>query len=71
MQLFHRDPKRIVGVWRVTLLNRLNRSREWAELPIGRQTLHHDWMSGYRDIRRASSLLSSLAAERRPGSSSK
>jgi hypothetical protein len=30
--LFHRDPKRIVGVLRVTLLNRLNNSREWAEL---------------------------------------
>jgi hypothetical protein len=34
--LFHRDPKRIVGVLRVTLLNRLNGSREWAELPLGR-----------------------------------
>jgi hypothetical protein len=50
MQLFHRDPKRIVDVLRVTLLNRLNNSREWAELPIGRQTLHHDWMSRYRGL---------------------
>jgi hypothetical protein len=48
--LFHRDPKRIAGVLRLTLLNRLNRSREWAELPIGRQTLHHDWVSGYRGL---------------------
>jgi hypothetical protein len=35
---------------RLTLLNRLNNSREWAELPIGRQTLHHDWVSGYRGL---------------------
>ncbi|MGA8692383.1 MAG: hypothetical protein WB689_00795 [Xanthobacteraceae bacterium] len=48
--LFHRDPKRIVGVLRVTLLNRLNNSREWAELPLGRQTLHHDWLSDYRGL---------------------
>jgi hypothetical protein len=48
--LFHRDPKRIVGVLRVTLLNRLNGSREWAELPLSRQTLHHDWPSGYRGL---------------------
>jgi hypothetical protein len=34
--LFHRDPKRIVGVLRVTLLNRLNDSREWADLPLSR-----------------------------------
>jgi hypothetical protein len=31
--LFHRDPKRIVGILRVTILNRLNGAREWAELP--------------------------------------
>ena len=49
MQLFHRDPERIVGVWRVTILNRLNNSREWAK-PLGRQTLHHDWPSGYRGL---------------------
>jgi hypothetical protein len=48
--LFHGDPKRIVGVLRVTLLNRLNNSREWAELPLGRQTLHHDWLSDYRGL---------------------
>jgi hypothetical protein len=48
--LFHRDPKRIVGILRVTLLNRLNGSREWAELPLGRQTPHHDWLSGYRGL---------------------
>jgi hypothetical protein len=35
---------------RLTLLNRLNNSREWVELPIGRQTLHHDWVSGYRGL---------------------
>ena len=34
--LFHRDPKRMVGVLRVTLLNRLNGSREWADLPLSR-----------------------------------
>jgi hypothetical protein len=34
--LFHRDPKRKVGVLRVTLLNRLNGSREWADLPLSR-----------------------------------
>jgi len=44
--LFHRDPKRIVGILRVTILNRLNGAREWAELPLGRQTPHHDWLSG-------------------------
>ena len=48
--LYHGDPKRIVGVLRVTLLNRLNNSREWAELPLGRQTLHHDWLSDYRGL---------------------
>jgi len=48
--LFHRDPKRIVGVLRVTLLNRLNSSREWEELPLGRQTLHHDRPSGCRGL---------------------
>ena len=35
---------------RVTLLNRLNNSGEWAELPLGRQTLHHDWLSDYRGL---------------------
>jgi hypothetical protein len=39
-----------VGVLRVTLLNRLNNSREWAELPLGRQTLHHDWLPDYRGL---------------------
>ena len=34
----------------MTLLNCLNSSREWAELPLGRQTLHHDWLSGYRGL---------------------
>jgi hypothetical protein len=34
--LFHGDPKRIVGVLRVTLLNRLNDSREWPDLPLSR-----------------------------------
>jgi len=34
----------------VTLLNRLNNSREWAELPLGGQTLHHDWLSDYRGL---------------------
>ena len=34
--LFHRDPKRIIGVLRVTLLNRLNDSREWPDLPLSR-----------------------------------
>jgi hypothetical protein len=51
--LFHRDPKRIVGVLRVTLLNRLNSSREWAELSLGRQALHHDWLSGCRGLQKA------------------
>jgi hypothetical protein len=48
--LFHADPKRIVRVLRVTLLNRLNNSREWAELPLARQTLHHDRLSDYRGL---------------------
>src|SRR6266568_7996950 len=56
--LFHRDPKRIVGVLRLTLLNRLNSSREWAELPLGRQTLHHDWLSGYRGLQKPLFILS-------------
>jgi hypothetical protein len=56
--LFHRDPERIVGVLRVTLLNRLNSSREWAELPLGRQTLHHDWPSGYRRLQKPPFILS-------------
>ena len=50
MGLFHRDPKRIVGVLLLTLLNRLNNSRKWQELPFGRQTLHHDQPSGYRGL---------------------
>jgi hypothetical protein len=56
--LFHRDPKRIVGVLRLTLLNRLNSSREWAELPLGHQTLHHDWLSGYRGLQKPLFILS-------------
>src|SRR6516164_7423575 len=39
-----------IRVLRITLLNCLNSSREWAELPLGRQTLHHDWLSGYRGL---------------------
>ena len=60
--LFHRDPKRIVGVLRVTLLNRLNNSTEWAELPFGRQTLHHDWLLPYRGLQ-ASLFVLSLGIE--------
>ena len=50
LYLFHRDPKRVVGVLRLLFLNRLNNSREWADLAIGRQALHHDWVSGYRGL---------------------
>ncbi|MFY9839820.1 MAG: hypothetical protein WAK55_25780, partial [Xanthobacteraceae bacterium] len=32
---------------------RLNSSREWAELSLGRQTLHHDWLSGCRGLQKA------------------
>jgi hypothetical protein len=42
----------------VTLLNRLNSSREWAELSLGRQTLHHDWLSGCRGLQKALFILS-------------
>jgi hypothetical protein len=42
----------------VTLLNRLNNSMEWAELPFGRQTLHHDWLLPYRGLQASLSVLS-------------
>ena len=51
LSLFHRDPKWIVGVLRLTFLNRLNSSSVWAELPLGRQTQHHDWLSCYRGLK--------------------
>ena len=35
---------------RLTLLNRLNSSTEWAGLPLSCQTPHHDWPSGYRGL---------------------
>jgi len=46
----------------VTLLNRLNNSTEWAELPFGRQTLHHDWLLPYRGLQ-ASLFVLSLGIE--------
>jgi hypothetical protein len=48
--LLHRDPKRIVGVLRLILLDRQNGSSEWAELPLSRQTHHHNRLPPYRGL---------------------